>query len=279
MATTEKRYQNPLTRHGVNLTQIAKSGLVSFLIHDCGYLPEGILWNHDNVLSPFWRLYHNPKAGNHVLFDGKKYPLTPDKLLIIPENVFFHCRGDVGTPHFWIHFSVTRHNVPGLNKPLWVDADETLRPAIKLALGLHKDQGSELGPQRLYHAAAALLHLSFTQLEAHLTEPYPERLQDLLALIHSAPHTELSNRFLAQRVGMSVENFIRWFRKHINETPASYVSRVRVRLASELLAVTDRSIEQIAEELGFPNRYYFTRVFGKQVGCGPAAFRQRHRAG
>jgi AraC-like DNA-binding protein len=39
--------------------------------------------------------------------------------------------------------------------------------------------------------------------------------------------------------------------------------------------LTDRSIDQIAADCGFPNRYYFTRVFRSHHECGPAAYRQR----
>ena len=41
----------------------------------------------------------------------------------------------------------------------------------------------------------------------------------------------------------------------------------------KLLRHTDHSIEQIAEESGFPNRYYFTRMLSKYRKTTPAAFR------
>ena len=40
-------------------------------------------------------------------------------------------------------------------------------------------------------------------------------------------------------------------------------------------ALTHKTIDQIAIEHGFPNRHYFTRMFARQTGCGPAEFRQR----
>jgi AraC family transcriptional regulator of arabinose operon len=39
------------------------------------------------------------------------------------------------------------------------------------------------------------------------------------------------------------------------------------------LALTDKTIDQIAVETGFPNRHYLSRMFARQVGCGPAEFR------
>ena len=76
---------------------------------------------------------------------------------------------------------------------------------------------------------------------------------------------------------MSVERFIRAFREHTGQTPAVHVLRTRVRLAGEALALTDKTIDQIAVEFGFPNRHYFSRMFARQVGCGPGEFRARQR--
>jgi transcriptional regulator GlxA family with amidase domain len=106
----------------------------------------------------------------------------------------------------------------------------------------------------------------------------PERLLEVLSLIQRAPHTDLSNAFLAERAGMSLERFIRVFREHAGITPAAYVLSTRLRLAGESLALSDKTIDQIAVENGFPNRHYFTRMFARQFGCGPAEFRARqHR--
>ncbi|MBB5037926.1 helix-turn-helix transcriptional regulator, partial [Prosthecobacter dejongeii] len=72
--------------------------------------------------------------------------------------------------------------------------------------------------------------------------------------------------------------FIRAFREHTGQTPAAYVTATRLRLAGEALVLTDKTIDQIAIEHGFPNRHYFTRIFTQHLGCGPAEFRARqHR--
>ena len=76
---------------------------------------------------------------------------------------------------------------------------------------------------------------------------------------------------------MSVERFIRSFREHTGQTPAAYVLATRIRLAGEALALTDKTIDQIAVETGFPNRHYLSRMFARQVGCGPAEYRARQR--
>ena len=80
--------------------------------------------------------------------------------------------------------------------------------------------------------------------------------------------TVAAYRLLQQRIGTS---------RTVVVTPAAYVTSARVRLARQQLALTSKSIEQIANATGFPNRHYFTRVFTRQVGCGPAEFRARQQ--
>ena len=48
--------------------------------------------------------------------------------------------------------------------------------------------------------------------------------------------------------------------------------------AMKLLRHTDHSIEQIARECGFGDRYYLTRIFTKHRQTTPAALRKEARA-
>ena len=272
-----RNYLNFTTPHGIELTSAAKSGLASFLIHECGYLPCLNAWNHEGVDSPFWRFYHNPTPGCSVRFSKAEIPLLPTNAIIIPAYTVFDCVGPTSTEHFWIHFTLPRHGHVLLDEPAVIQVDEALRPLLASTIESHRKPDSELRTQQLYHNTAAVLHLGFSKITSLLTPGVPDALADLLALIHASPHSDLSNTYLAERSRMSVEKFIRWFHAHLGDTPAAYVSRIRTKMASESLALTDKSIDQIAAEFGFPNRSYFSRVFAREVGCGPAEFRKRQR--
>jgi transcriptional regulator GlxA family with amidase domain len=87
----------------------------------------------------------------------------------------------------------------------------------------------------------------------------------------------LSNDILAREAGMSVTGFERLFKQHYDSTPARFVTETRIREASHRLLQTDESIDLIAEQTGFPNRAYFSRVFKKIIGDSPAAFRRNQR--
>ena len=260
---SRRNYLNYTTPFGVSLTRAAQSGCSAFLLHECGYQPALENWNHEGVDSPFWRFYHNPKPGCHIRHRDQTIPLESGTALLIPANTIFDCCGPVPACHLWLHFTVTQASGILPESPLLIPVDEVLRLLIQTVLNLHGETPADSRDQRLYHHSAALLHAAFARIEVPSVPALPERFQEVLALIHRAPQADLSNPFLAARAGMSVEKFFR---------------AARVRRAGEALALTDKSIDQIAIESGFPNRHYFTRVFARQLGCGPAEFRARqHR--
>jgi transcriptional regulator GlxA family with amidase domain len=80
---------------------------------------------------------------------------------------------------------------------------------------------------------------------------------------------------LAEICGYSTDHFSRLFRGLYGVTPSRYLQEVRVRHAAQLLLETALSIEQIAEQTGFSDRFHFSRVFGASTGLGPAGFRRQ----
>ena len=63
------------------------------------------------------------------------------------------------------------------------------------------------------------------------------------------------------------------FATYINLTPMEYVKNYRIEKSSELLNKTDLSITEIAYEVGFGEASYFSKIFGRQIGCSPQQYR------
>ncbi len=62
-------------------------------------------------------------------------------------------------------------------------------------------------------------------------------------------------------------------------TPGQYVLERRVALAAQRLALSADAIDEVASTCGFPDRFYFSRVFAKRMGAPPAAYRKRQLSG
>lgn len=269
-------YRDPHTKLGIDLTAFSGVGASSFLLHECGFLHYEN-WNHRGILSPYWRLHHNFETGNAVRSDGAEFSLDPNSVVIIPGGVALDTLGRETVPHLWIHFVPSQEFMLAMHRPVSLAADRVMQETLR-ALRDDIESAPSAEPRRsLHHLAKALLHLAFAKLDPSSFQAYPDRLVRLLEHIEAHLSQTLSTPALARVAGMSRHRFTEWFQRHIGQTPSRYVADLRLRTAMQRLATTEASIEQVAEDLGYPNRYYFSRVFQKSLGCGPATFRRGQR--
>lgn len=79
---------------------------------------------------------------------------------------------------------------------------------------------------------------------------------------------------LARVAHVSPAHFARTFRATFGETPHRYLQRRRVERAMYLLRESDRSVTDIAFEVGFGSPGTFSRTFRDIVGSSPRAYRK-----
>jgi len=273
-------YAKPYSGIGVEFDPpgINKSSDVPVL-HEAGYVTNNSNWNFPNVHSPFWRIYYNFDAGHCLSLNGELHELLPDRIIIIPDHILFHCIGTTAVRNFWLHFSMPNRISPHQQVPIILPPEPAESDLIQtLADRIEQDREAA---DNIFHKSMALIHLLLAKADIQWAQPLPEPVQNVLRFIEMHIHEPLSNRQLAQTIGVSIETLSRMFRTHLQTSPGQYVNQIRIRKAGDLLEQTPLSIEQIAEQTGFPNRAYFSRVFKQISTMSPAAFRdrkQKHRS-
>jgi signal transduction histidine kinase/AraC-like DNA-binding protein/DNA-binding response OmpR family regulator len=93
--------------------------------------------------------------------------------------------------------------------------------------------------------------------------------------LHENYANPLSRREIAASIGVSENHLSRIFRRELGISPWDYLNRYRIRQAKELLTGTEDSITCVALQVGFNDPAYFSRVFRRQVGQSPTAFRKQ----
>ena len=78
---------------------------------------------------------------------------------------------------------------------------------------------------------------------------------------------------IADQLDMSPYHFARMFKHSTQESPHQFIMRCRIEAAKKLLIESDKSIADIAFEVGYKSQSYFTTRFALLVGMTPAAFR------
>lgn len=79
---------------------------------------------------------------------------------------------------------------------------------------------------------------------------------------------------LARVAYVSEAHFIRTFQATFGETPHRYLQRRRIERAMMLLRETQRSVTDVAFEVGFASLGTFSRTFSDIVGTSPSVYRR-----
>ncbi|MBK3518277.1 helix-turn-helix domain-containing protein [Carboxylicivirga marina] len=66
------------------------------------------------------------------------------------------------------------------------------------------------------------------------------------------------------------------FSRIVGQSPKEFIRNVRLQHATHLLKYNDMKIWEIANEVGFCDAAYFTRVFKKKIGESPTLYRRKH---
>jgi AraC-like DNA-binding protein len=92
--------------------------------------------------------------------------------------------------------------------------------------------------------------------------------------IDAHAHEPIDLEGAASEAGLSAFHFLRLFRDVLGVTPHQYLLRSRLRRAARLLADADRSITDVAFDVGFGDLSNFVRTFHRAAGVSPRGFRR-----
>ena len=101
-----------------------------------------------------------------------------------------------------------------------------------------------------------------------------ENLGLALAAMHREVARDWSVADLARESHLSRAAFALRFKKLTGETPAHYLARLRIERAMGMLKGTGRSLEEIAESVGYSNAFAFSKAFKRIQGLAPREFRR-----
>ncbi len=100
-------------------------------------------------------------------------------------------------------------------------------------------------------------------------------IRSIMELIQSFYMEELTISYIAAQVHLSPNYLATLFKKEVGTTLNDYVTAVRISHAKRLLSEGNLLIQEIAEKVGYKDVKYFTKLFKKEVGHSPRAYREQ----
>jgi len=99
-------------------------------------------------------------------------------------------------------------------------------------------------------------------------------VRQAMAYIHEHYSEPVSRQDIARHINVSEDYLTFCFRQELGTTPIKYLQRYRVNRAKSLLKDTQKTITEIALEVGFSEGGYFSRIFHRETGMPPDQFRR-----
>jgi len=106
-----------------------------------------------------------------------------------------------------------------------------------------------------------------------MNEQHLENVKSVLQYVGENLGEALTVHRLAAEFNMGCSTFSRFFNLNLGESLPSYIRRLRLTRAANELMQSDKTITEIASELGFSSTSYFVMCFREQNGITPKQFR------
>jgi len=99
-------------------------------------------------------------------------------------------------------------------------------------------------------------------------------IQKTIALIEkNLQNHAFSSEILASELNMSSSSLYRRLKALTGSSTAEFIRSIRIKRAGQLLADKERTITEIAYDIGFSDVKHFRTVFQKHFGCSPSEYR------
>lgn len=162
-----------------------------------------------------------------------------------------------------------------------IDGDEPLRECLLSLIRELKERGIgyELEVKSsLYRVLAMLVRRHAAS--GHAAEEYQQRTRNLKRFrpvfqrIEEGYREALSVEELARIAGLSRFHFSRLFKELTGRTVTEYIHAVRIDMSEQFLRDPALTVSEIAENTGFTDIYYFSRMFKKYKKVPPSEWRK-----
>ncbi len=220
---------------------------------------------------------------------SQHYRIHAGELLLLPRgqsHIYQSAPNDPWTL-YWFHFD-------GLHSDLMMDRLQQLAEGPVLQTGLQakllSDFGSLMslrdGGYQLDNFIYASNHIA--QMLSYVALVIRPRLKlksgsyldldRIHSLMQENLHQHLDLDTIAASASISKYHFSKKYKELTGYSPIQHFIHLKMQHACYQLDISDKSIQEVAAQLGYDDAYYFSRLFSKILGVSPTQYRaHKHR--
>lgn len=242
----------------------------------------GAFWQNMNLYSRHWRLYCHDAGGAGVVGPDLDLAFEANHVYLLPPHSQLRAR--IGPSRFdrvWqfhIHFTLAHGETALPHAVHWFKPQGSLLKRIWRIARMGPVMDPRAEHEREILSLGVLLQSISEVLEGGTQQDIPdscdERIAEAVRLMTQQLSSPLPIDVIAEHCQLSKSGLIRLFKREVGMPPWQYFNHLRMDQASVLLQTTSLSIEDIAEQLGYPDRFQFSRSFKRIMHQSPVAWRK-----
>jgi len=244
----------------------------------------GPWWRFRKPQIPYCRLYLVREGAGIVRHHGREFRMRPGFLYMIPAHTsLLETECAQSMDQYWVHLNARvlgALHLFDLVRPQYEArlADPGHAAALfEVLIGGYCAQDSAA---RFAADAAARLLLAQSMSPGE-TPPPPEEIENLMLFRRVLGHIEehlsepLTLPRLAKVAHLHPTYFSNLFSRRLGFSPIQYCLHRRIERAKELLWGRDARLDEIAQQVGFRDVYYFSKMFKRHTGMPPSDYRRQ----
>lgn len=249
-----------------------------------GFYPEAVSHQMQRAQPDDHLLIHCRSGKGWLETADGRFEVMPGDLLLLPKGSAHAYGADTHSPWtiYWVHFdgSLSEDFLRLLGgQPLRrIGVQPRLLGDFEALLAVQR-QGLNALP--FIHAAhrlqAMLSSLAALPARVNLKSGRVLDIEAVQAVMREHLRGSLNLDELAAQFKLSRFHFAKTYRALTGHAPIQDFIQLKMALACRLLDRGDIEVRQVAEQLGYDDPYYFSRLFRKVVGMAPSHYRALHQ--
>ncbi len=226
-------------------------------------------------------LIHYVVSGSGTLtVGGRSFPVEKNQaFLILPDQlVSYQASQEDPWEYYWLGFSTTGDS---LLRQLGMASESPVLPVKhgrlfrQYILDIYDSRGTEAWNKARMLGNAYLLLAMLAEEHGISTEGQTGQLvQKAADFMENNYANNITVEDTAEFAGVSRSSLYRAFMEQLNCSPSRYLCEIRMEHAKRLLRDTELRINEVAHSVGIADALYFSRLFLKETGVSPSAYRR-----
>ena len=167
-----------------------------------------------------------------------------------------------------------------LDNPVYRAHSTELREEMKKEMLYMAEHGDESPFHLIGHLYLFIDYMSRSSVSMRLSIEGRVRdfyIKEALTYIEQNFQNDISVEGIAKSCGLNRSYFGRIFKDAIGKSPKEFIMDYRMVKATELLKLTDLTIGDIGNAVGYPNQLHFSRAFKHTYGMSPREWRNKNK--